>query len=210
MASFRQKRKGGRWTFRFVDESGTQRERKGGFDLVTTKGMARQAEERVARIKAGLESSEPQPVPPQTTFHQHLPTLVEQMRTKGCDPRHVGQTECYAARIIHRGGAEQVDDLNADRVLVALDSLRAKGLSSRTLNAHLTAIKTLAHSLVDRGFCARNPLAALRRHRYNEKADRRLVRRVLSEDEVTTLLQSTQTAPTGAASPTPIGPGSTS
>jgi hypothetical protein len=37
--------------------------------------------------------------------------------------------------------------------------------------------------------------AALRKFKFNEKADRRLVRRVLSEEEVATLLRSTQTAP---------------
>jgi integrase len=52
MASYR--RKNGVWYYRFVDGDGRQRERKGHADLITTKAMARKAEDATARVRSGL------------------------------------------------------------------------------------------------------------------------------------------------------------
>jgi hypothetical protein len=201
MASYR--KKGNVWYYRFVDAEGVQRERKGHWDLVTTKTLARQDEDKAVKTRAGTYRPETEPEPEliRPLLDQYVATLGRQ----GRDAKHVGQTLCYAGRMLTLGGVKFIADLTADRILTALKALKDQGLSARTLNAHLTAVKALALWITDRGHAPSNPLASLRRFKLNEKADRRLVRRALSEAELRTLIEATRTDPSGAAWPGSTG-----
>jgi integrase len=193
MASYR--KRGRHWTYRFVDENGKPREVKGHYDLTTTKGMARRAEERVADIRAGKLLAEPPPAPPEPGVRERLDAYAAYLRSIERDPKHVLQTTRYASRTCDIAEIVKVGDLTADKVLSALDQLRDEGLSARTRNAHLTAIKALSAWLTERGYVAKNPLASLRRFKFNAKADRRLERRALSVDELRRLIETTREAP---------------
>jgi integrase len=77
--------------------------------------------------------------------------------------------------------------------MAALGSLRDGGLSARTLNAHLTAVKQFARWLYRDGRCLDNPLAAL--SRLPEAGDRRVIRRPLDAAELRRLIDATKAAP---------------
>jgi integrase len=74
-----------------------------------------------------------------------------------------------------------------------LAALKAQGLSPRTINAHATASKAFSRWLQRDARSVDHPLATI--GKLNEKVDRRLIRRPLSEVELRRLLDSTQTAP---------------
>jgi len=203
VSSFRRYRE--TWYYRYIDHTSRQVEKKGHWDLVTTKALARQAEDLAAKVKAGLAvppEQKPDNVQEQTV-RKHLDSYVKSLIQTGRDAKHVAQTKKHAFRIIDISRIERLSDLTADRVLTALDSLRERDLSARTLNAHLTAIKALAHWLADQGQCSKNPLASLRRFRFNEKADRRLIRRSLSDSELRSLIETARTSPAWRGMPGP-------
>ena len=128
-------------------------------------------------------------LPPPPTLRQHLATLIAQMRGKDCDARHVAQTERYATRISSLERAEQVEDLNADRRPGRPRKAPRQGIVRPHAECPPDGDQDPGTLPCRSRFCAENPLAALRRFKFNEKADRRLVRRVLTEDEVAALLR---------------------
>jgi site-specific recombinase XerD len=209
MASLR--KRGKVWHYRYVDADGRQRERKGCTDKRETERMAIAAETKAARIREGTLEPEAldQAAARRKPIREHLNEFIKALTAKGKDPKHVRLTEKYAARVLDLGEITQIADLKAEKVLAALESLRIKGslrqskkdpttvvpYSARTLNAHLTAIKSFSYWLVETQRCPNNRLAPLRRLRFNEKADRRLVRRPLSDTELRTLIEKTRGAP---------------
>jgi integrase len=123
----------------------------------------------------------------------HLDDFRAALSSKGGDPKHVRQTRLYAARVIDLAATVSISGLTQSAVMVALSALRSEGLSARTLNAHLTAIKQFARWLQRDGRCLDNPLAGL--SRMSEAADRRFVRRPLEADHARRLIDATRSAP---------------
>jgi integrase len=193
MASLR--KKGRVWYYRYTDGSGLKRERRGCPDKRATEEMARQAETESARVRSGLSDPKAERMAEagRRLIKEHLADFIAIMKAKGDDSKHVGQTETYSTRVIDLGMIKRIADLAPSAVMKALTSLRADGLSARTLNAHVTAIKAFSRWLHKDGRCADNPLATI--GKMNEEADRRLVRRPLSEAELRRLLDSTRNAP---------------
>src|SRR4051794_38430184 len=111
MASFR--KKGKTWYYRFINHKGTQVERKGHWDLVTTKALARQDEDRAAKIRAGLHSPETSTEQPKAVpmVRDHLESYAKHLAQKGKDPKHIAQTKNYASRIIDLSGIKLPVDL---------------------------------------------------------------------------------------------------
>jgi integrase len=123
-----------------------------------------------------------------------LAEFISTMDAKGDAPKHVRLTRTYSARVLILGKIERIADLAPSAALEALARLKAKGLSPRTINAHITAIKAFSRWLQKDGRSTDNPLATM--GKMGEETDRRLVRRPLSEAELRRLIDSTRTAPT--------------
>ncbi|MBV8609558.1 MAG: site-specific integrase, partial [Singulisphaera sp.] len=124
---------------------------------------------------------------------EHLADFIGTMSAKENDPKHVRLTRTYATRVLELGRIERIADLTGSAVMEALATLKAQGLSPRTINAHTTAIKAFSRWLWRDGRDNDHPLATV--GKLNEEVDRRLVRRPLSEAELRQLLDSTRTAP---------------
>jgi integrase len=189
-------RKRGRvWYYRFVDADGVQHERKGCTDRRESEAMAAALEAEAARVRCGLSdpkaerlaASERKPVA------SHLAEFTAALSAKAGDPKHVRQTRVYAGRVISLAGINTVSALTPSGVMLALAALRSEGLSARTLNAHLTAVKQFARWLQRDGRSLDNPLAGLAR--LPEGADRRVIRRPLEPAELRRLIDATRGAP---------------
>jgi integrase len=193
MASLR--KRGRCWYYRVVDADGVRHERRGCPDRRVTEGLAAAAEAEVARIRCGLSdpkaarlaAAERKPI------LTHLDDFNAALASKGGKPKHVRQTRLYAARVIHLAAVVSVSGLTSSAVMASLAALRSDGLSARTLNAHLTAVKQFARWLQRDGRCLDNPLAGL--SRLPEAADRRVVRRPLEADDARRLIDATRSAP---------------
>ena len=119
----------------------------------------------------------------------HLDEFKAILEARGCTSGHVGAMHRNALRVITLCGASRVSDLSTSKVQAALGALRLEGLSARTLNAHLRGIKSLSRWLWRDGRTEADNLAPLRG--YNEKADRRHVRRALTVEEAVKLVKTT-------------------
>jgi integrase len=78
--------------------------------------------------------------------------------------------------------------------MAALAQPKAKGLSPRSIHAHARAVESFGRWLQKDGRTTDNPLLTI--GKMGEDADRRLVRRPLSDSELRQLIDSTRTAPT--------------
>jgi site-specific recombinase XerC len=193
MASLR--KRGRVWYYRVVDAEGVQHERKGCPDRRMTEAMAAQAEAEAARVRSGLSDpkAERLAAAERKPVHAHLDEFAAALSAKASDPKHVRQTRVYAARVIDLSDVRGISRLVPSTVMSALGTLRDRGLSARTLNAHLTAVKQFARWLHRDGRCLDNPLTGLAR--MPEAADRRLIRRPLETTELRKLIDSVRAAP---------------
>jgi hypothetical protein len=193
MADFR--KRGRNWYFKFTDGDGRRVERRGCPNRRATEEMARDAETEAAWIRAGLTDpkAERLAAAERRAIKDHLAEFAAALDAKGGDPKHVRQTRTYASRILDSAAIRAISDLAPSAVMAALGTLKERGLSARTLNAHVTAIKQFARWLMRDGRSLDNPLSSL--GKLPEAADRRLVRRPLSEAELRRLIDATRTAP---------------
>jgi site-specific recombinase XerC len=186
MASLR--KRGNVWYYRVVDAAGKQSERRGCSDKRATEGMAAAAEAESSRVRSGLSdpkvermaASERKPI------NAHLADFVATLTAKNGDPKHVRQTERYTLRIIDLAGIRSVSGVVPSAVMQAVGTLRGRGLSARTINAHLTAAKQFSRWLHRDGRCLDDPLAGLAK--MHEADDRRVVRRPLDPPELRKLI----------------------
>ena len=106
---------------------------------------------------------------------------------------HVNRTVGFVRIISEWVGFSIASDISADGVNRYAGKLRDKGRSARTIQAHLTAIKSFTKWLSDHHKLPRDPLASVKKP--NPKADRRRERRMLLPDEWWRLEAATEAGP---------------
>jgi integrase len=116
------------------------------------------------------------------------------MEARGRNAQHIRSTRTYIQRVIEDAGAERFSDLAPSVVTLALGAIEAKyKLSARAVNAHATAIKALARWAWKDGRIRAYELGNISRRK--EEADRRYIRRPLTEDQLRRLIIHTRQAP---------------
>jgi site-specific recombinase XerC len=193
MASLR--KRGRVWYFRFVDVDGKKRERKGCSDRRATEQMAAAAEAKVAKIREGLIDARDLNCAGHGArpLGDHLQVFVDTMEAAGRNSQHIAQTRLYITRIIELSHARRIADLTPSAVMQALGTLRSRGFSARSLNAHTTAIKAFSRWLWRDGRVREHTLAHLATS--NPESDRRRVRRALGPEEAARLVSSAEQGP---------------
>src|SRR5262249_12663150 len=125
---------------------------------------------------------------------KHLDDFIASMEARNRDPKHVRSTRTYLSRIVSRAQAERLSDLTLSAVELAVGAIaKEMKLSARAVNAHTTAAKAFLNWAKDDNRIRAHELARI--DRQSEEADRRYVRRPLSEMELRTLIATTRTAP---------------
>src|SRR4051794_12183779 len=95
MASYR--KRGRVWYYRYTDEFGIKREEKGCTDRQATLELSRDAETRVARIKAGQidPKAERIVIDGRRPIGEHVEDFIASLRMAGRNGQHISQTESY-------------------------------------------------------------------------------------------------------------------
>jgi integrase len=224
MASFRQR--GRYWYYRYTDENGDKVEKKGHWDLVTTKGMAAAAEAEVSKIRAGYVdrktityvTHEARPL------SEHLDAWKESLVAKGATPKHLELSSGRVRRIVAMIRGARLADIdppkNAKRADLSryeakltewVAPARLTDLTTDRVQATLAALRMEGRSLQTCNHY-RTAVKAFSKwcqesHRiredallgvkgYNAKEDRRHDRRTLSLGELTRLIEVTERGPT--------------
>ena len=130
---------------------------------------------------------------------RHLDDYAQALAHKGSGDKHVRQVKTYAARLLDLRSVEYVADLAPSVVADAIGELKQQGLSSRTLNAHLVAIKGFSRWMVRDGRMATDPLVHMQRR--NAKADVRRRRRVLTPEELRAVVAAAERGPVACGVP---------
>jgi integrase len=193
MASLR--KRGRVWYYRFTDADGAQQEVKGCSDRRETDGMLAAALAEAAKIRSGyIDPREPAYLRHERTpLAEHLKDFVATLAAKGGSSNHCKVSATRIVRVIAIAGFLRVSDLSLSRALDALASLRESGLSQETINHHIRAVKAFSRWLWKDKRARDHALAHLATK--SADADRRRVRRALSEAESIKLIETTGNGP---------------
>jgi integrase len=182
----------------YTDENGHRRRKKTRCgDKAVADRIAKDIENRVALRKEGLidPAAEKFAKEERRPIVDHLDDFIATLEARRRDVKYVRMTRTYLLRIISRARAERLSQLTLSAVELAVGAIaKDRGLSARAINAHTTAAKGFLNWAKDDNRVRSHELSKL--DRQNEEADRRYVRRPLSEEELRTLITSTRTAPT--------------
>ena len=181
MASFR--KIGKNWFYRFVDETGKQRERKGCGDKRATEAMAAAAETEATNIRQGFVD------PKSIKYRDHEAKPIEThlidwfgfLDGKGSTPKHAALSRNRVKRLLDLGKAKRLSDLSPSRMQSALKSVRDDGVSLRSLHHYTRVLKGFSRWLWRDGRIREDNLAHLTSP--NPDADRRHQRRALDSSE---------------------------
>lgn len=125
----------------------------------------------------------------------HLGDWRESLLAAGRTRAHADLSYSRAKRIVKANKLCRWPDLAASPgcVETSLAAMHTNGLSARTVNHYMRAIKSFAQWMVRDRRAPNNPIAHL--GRLNECVDRRIVRRAFTTDEFEILLQTTRDRP---------------
>ncbi|MFA7237980.1 MAG: site-specific integrase [Phycisphaeraceae bacterium] len=124
---------------------------------------------------------------------EHLADWRAYLTAKGGTAKHVGHVRGAVDRLVSTMKAETPADLTPAKVQGAIAGLKDNGLSLRTCNHAMRAVKGFTRRAMRNGRLASDPLAWLTG--FNTATDRRHERRPLIADELATLLKVTEAAP---------------
>ncbi len=158
--------------------------------------IAREWEEKDLARRSGLVD----PAAERLTAHASSPISVHAdayrafLAGKGGKERHIVQTDRYIREAVEGNCWATIRDITAEGFQRWLaERKRRDGFGARTFNARLIALRGFTSWLHRHGRLAVDPLITLQRRK--ESADRRLVRRVLSQEEFSTLIRTTLDGP---------------
>ncbi len=117
---------------------------------------------------------------------EHVSAYIEHCRRIGQAARHVDQKASHLERLIDATGAKRLTDLNADALEHHMGLMRENGLSARSVNFARQIAVAFVSWCVKTGKAPTNPLRVV--PKLDENADRRRVRRPLTDDELYRLL----------------------
>ncbi len=176
------------YCFEFTDEHGVLRRRASGTsDKRLAEQLLRKEVNRVREATSGLVD------PADARFRdesrklisEHVADYVAACEGRGDDEEAIRGKKRALAWFVSVVG-EQLSEVRADNFDARLAGLTEEGLSARTVNLRLAQARALYNWLVRNGRVRSNPLVVIPRR--NELADRRLIRRVLTPKETSSLI----------------------
>ena len=125
----------------------------------------------------------------------HVQDYGESLKAKGRTEKYIKETTRDINRVCDACGFTSWGDINANRVEKYLADLRdnGKGISARSSNAKLKAVKMFANWMIKNRRASESPVAHL--GCLNTEEDRRRLRRAIEVDQLRHLLGVTQAAP---------------
>jgi len=117
----------------------------------------------------------------QRPIDEHIRDYQAKLKAAGRTLGHIEGTICYIRKIAQAAQWQTAADILADAVHRFVGDLQEQGLSARTVQAYLAAVKAFSKWLAQNEKLQRDPLASVGKP--DPKADRRHVRRMLLPDE---------------------------
>ena len=152
-------------------------------------GLPAKTRQHLARL--GL--LDPRAVASSKPLREHLADYEQSLRDSSTTDEYVTKTVNRVTAILDGTGTTFLSDLSAASVSRYLADRRAKGLSAKSSNHYLAAVKGFANWLVRERRASENPLGHL--SAVNAETDRKHVRRPLEPDELRKLLTATRGGP---------------
>jgi len=179
------------WYVDYRTADGTRKRIKGYRDKAATVQLAAKLEREAELAHAGVVDKyvEHRKKP----LKSHLEDFRASLLNKGTTVKQAKQAYNRAKAIIDHCRFTFMADISASRVQAYLADRRREGLSIRTSNFYLQAMKQFCHWLVADGRAGENPLAYLKGQ--NPKTDIRRRRRTLTSEEFKHLIQTTTESP---------------
>ena len=128
---------------------------------------------------------------------EHVDEFRSTLSAAGSSDDHVADRTLSLRQLIEATGAKRLSDLDAGAAASWLADMRRRGSAPRTVNRKLAGIKQFSRWLRQTQRVRHDPFAMLRPA--NEKADRRLVRRALTDDELCRLFDAAAKRPLATA-----------
>jgi len=117
----------------------------------------------------------------QRSIDEHLADYEAKLQAAGRTQRHILDTTRYIRKMADAAQWQTAADIAADAVHRFAGALQDQGLSKRTVQAHLAAVKAFSKWLANNEKLPRDPLASVGKP--DPKTDRRHVRRMLLPEE---------------------------
>lgn len=121
----------------------------------------------------------------------HLLDYQNHLQNRELNPRYIRQAVAHIVKLIQSQRMTFAHDITPERIEAHVTGLRQSGASARTVNSALTDIGTFCRWMRKHGRIASDPTARVN-VRMNEKADRRVIRRALTIDEIRRLIGATE------------------
>jgi integrase len=184
----RVKSKSKKWWGRFRDEHDREKRVPLATDKKAAESLLNELVRKVERMRAGLE--DPFERHQKRPLSGHVLDFRKYLQARDRTPRYIGETIQQLRSVIAGCKFEHIRDISPSRVQECLAELRSSGLSASSSNHYLRAIKMFTRWLVRDRRTDDNRLAHL--STMNEDVDRRHVRRPLTVDEFTRLIQAAE------------------
>jgi integrase len=184
----RVKSKSKKWWGRFRDEHDCEKRVPLATDKKAAETMLNELVRKVERRRAGLE--DPFERHQKRPLAEHVRDFKKYLQIKDRVPKYVRETIHQLRSVIAGCKFEHIREISPGRVQEYLAELRSSGLSASSSNHYLRAIKMFTRWLVRDRRTDDNRLAHL--STMNEDVDRRHVRRPLTMDEFTRLIQAAE------------------
>jgi integrase len=139
-----------------------------------------------------------------TALSEHLDDFVAAMTAAGRAPLHRRTTRAYVERVAREREWRCLADFARSGMEKWLAERERRGMSSRSRNAHLIAVRSFLNWAIRADRLRLNPLAGI--PRANERADRRRVRRAFTEAELVALFTAARERPLAEARVVRRGP----
>ena len=193
MASFR--KKGNFWYYRYTDECGVKREKKGHWDKATTKAIAAAKEAEVSKIRAGYVDAKTlaYDVHESRPWSDHLADFQKSLLAKGGSQKHAQVTTYRVKRVFELAKLTRISELSLSKAEESLQLLRDDDSNQETLNHYIRAVKAFSRWLWKDGRTREHLLAHLSTS--SSEDDRRYVRRALTPEEAARLVEAAEAGP---------------
>ncbi len=188
--------RGGTYYISWFDHTGKRRTKSARTtDKATAERVARKLEADAALRRDGVIDPTLDAISQQSkrTIEEHLEDYENKLRAANRTEKHVANTLNFIRWIAEYAGFRTAVDITADGVNRYAGKLRDEGRAARTIQAHLSAIKSFTKWLTENHKLPRDPLASVKKP--DPKSSRRRERRMLLPEEWTRLEITTVTGP---------------
>ncbi len=140
-------------------------------------------------LKAGVITSDESTIgkQQQITTAVHLAAYLKSMASAGITPKHIADTQQKIERLLAECKFARLSDIRREPMESWLVARSDEGLSARTRNGYLQAIRTFLKWCIQTNRLNSNPLSRVAKA--DQKSDRRKQRRAMTETEIGQLLQ---------------------